>query len=331
MGKTTMRPIGREIFTGDIFRLLSCFALASALVPALAQTPAPPSAPDGATTKVFISNLTSQELAPGAVGPGWTYNQLYAAMQNLAPYQVVMDPAQADLIFEIRYKKDWLCSPTLASHSAIVTTYADFPRLGLTISDRKTHVVRRFYETGLTFDGPVVSLLKNTGLTGATIPKRPAPAPVPPQISAARSVYLSTIVRDKTHIMTNPGALYDQAKAGLEKWGRYKLVERPADAELIMELAFTERTGPRCPTEGETAPEDRAIELKVVSPGTNVALWEFNQRTGWIPGFFQTKLSPSQKKMEAAADKLVNQLRRFADRSAIPGQPKIIISPDARR
>jgi hypothetical protein len=315
------RIIEPKILVVRIFLIFLIF-LIFGFVPALAQTTAPPSAPADATTKVFISNLTSRELAPNAVGPAPTYNMLYAALQNLEPYQLVLDPAQADLIFEISYKKDWLCEPLVRPGPGIVTTYADFPRLGLTISDGKTHVVHRSYETGLTFGNPVASLLKNTGITGATIPKKPAPAPVPPQISAATTVFLSNVVDDKTHIMTNSGALYDEVKAALEKWGRYKLVARPADAELIMELAFTERTGGRCPTEGETAPFDRVIELKVVSQGTNVALWEFTQWAGWNPRIFEKKLSVSQKKIEAASGKLVDQLRRFADGPAVQGQRK---------
>jgi hypothetical protein len=290
--------------TENIFRLLSCFALAGALVPALAQTPAPPSAPAGATTKVFISNLTSRDLAPDAVGPGPTYNRLYAALQNLESYQVVMDPAQADLIFEVSYNVTWYCDTNLFSGK----------RIGLTIWDAKTHVERRSWDR----DVSVASLLKHTGITGATVPKKPAPAPVPPQISAARTVFLSNVVEDKTQRVKNPGAMYDLVKAALEQWGQYKLVTRAADADLIMELAFTGENDTRCGN--EPPPSDLAIELRIVSAGTNTALWDFSQQINWSETLFHRTMP--QKRLKTGASRLVDQLRRFALASAAPGQPK---------
>lgn len=50
--------------------------------------------------KVFISYLES-DADPGA--PNLTYNEFYALMKSWGKYELVSAPADADLVFEIRY------------------------------------------------------------------------------------------------------------------------------------------------------------------------------------------------------------------------------------
>ena len=115
-------------------------ATLSALVPATrAQVPtrtavAPVPAQIIAAKKVFISNGgvdTAVLAATKRAGePDQGYNQFYAAMKAWGRYELAATPADADLVFEIRF-----AAPT--SDCQKVTTYE--PQFGLTIMDAKTH------------------------------------------------------------------------------------------------------------------------------------------------------------------------------------------------
>src|SRR5262249_7965375 len=103
----------------------------------------------GAAKKVFISNL-GEDTIEWTFNPGWSsdridppYNYLYAAMQNWGLYQLVLVPADADLIFEIEYS-----DPVTYDYS---TKPRDepigHPQLTLTVRDPATHgVIKEFTE-----------------------------------------------------------------------------------------------------------------------------------------------------------------------------------------
>jgi len=72
-----------------------------------AQQPGdPPAAPVPSlifTAKtLFISNASGEILLPAGT-PDLTYNEFYAAMKNWGRYEIVSNPADADLVFEIRF------------------------------------------------------------------------------------------------------------------------------------------------------------------------------------------------------------------------------------
>lgn len=110
-----------------------CIALATvfASVPALKaqQTNTTPAAPVPAqiltAKKVFISN------AGNLMGePYQPYDQFYAAMKSWGRYELVAAPADADLVFEIRFT-------ALALEDN--KEFAILPQLELAIMDVKTH------------------------------------------------------------------------------------------------------------------------------------------------------------------------------------------------
>lgn len=82
--------------------------------------------------KVFISNAGVDGLALAAFErlgePNKPYNQFYVAMKTWGHYELVSAPADADLVFEIRFG-----SPLSSTPQA----YA--PHFGVTILDAKTH------------------------------------------------------------------------------------------------------------------------------------------------------------------------------------------------
>lgn len=84
--------------------------------------------------RVFISNDGVDTVILAAYNragqPDQAYNQFYAAMKSWGRYELVAAPADADLVFEIRF-----VAPM--SDCGKVTVYD--PQLQLTIADVKTH------------------------------------------------------------------------------------------------------------------------------------------------------------------------------------------------
>jgi hypothetical protein len=114
-----------------IVQLAGCciaFAIALGAAPVLeAQQPVdPPPPPIPAQIlsgkKVFISNASGEGAAAQGI-PELTYDEFYAGMKSLGRYELVGAPADADLVFEIRYVFDGT------------------EMLRATILDPKTHVV----------------------------------------------------------------------------------------------------------------------------------------------------------------------------------------------
>jgi hypothetical protein len=106
--------------------------LAAQDVPVTPAAPVP--VPILAGKKVFVSNAGSDG-NPLAVfkrlgDENLPYNQFHAAMKSWGRYELVGDPAAADLVFEIRF-----IAPLTSTQS--VDNYA--PQLDLSIFDRRTH------------------------------------------------------------------------------------------------------------------------------------------------------------------------------------------------
>ena len=102
----------------------------------------PPSAPLPAqlfaAKKVFISNAAGETLDGTAVSE-LAYNGLYTGMKAWGRYDLVPAPADADLIFEIRY--DAPLGPTIDLLRNTSSATPTLPQIRLSIYDPKTHVV----------------------------------------------------------------------------------------------------------------------------------------------------------------------------------------------
>jgi hypothetical protein len=89
-----------------------------------------------AARKVFIANagadIAAQATFKRAGQPDQAYNNFYAAMQSWGKFDLVSNPADADLVFEIRFAAPLYYNGNLASYA---------PQFGLNIVDVKTHFV----------------------------------------------------------------------------------------------------------------------------------------------------------------------------------------------
>jgi hypothetical protein len=93
-----------------------------------------------AAKRVFIANSGGDERSTAEAlysgGPDRAYNGFYAALKTWGHYELVADPADADLVFEIQFMIE---RPVLKGQSL---TSADYdPEFRLTIHDPKTNVL----------------------------------------------------------------------------------------------------------------------------------------------------------------------------------------------
>jgi hypothetical protein len=116
--------------------VLSGFAAAQQPTPSTAIAPVPPSL--YSAKKVFISNAGADRGLfphPFSGDPDRAYNEFYADVQNLGEYELVTDPADADLVFELQ-----LSAPNGPSNANKQKGASDpLPMLRLVIFDRRTH------------------------------------------------------------------------------------------------------------------------------------------------------------------------------------------------
>jgi hypothetical protein len=142
-------------------------------------------------------------------------------------------------------------------------------------------------------------------LLSAQKSKEPAPAPVPPQIAAARKVFISNAggesfeaVIDQTVFNGGPDRPYNQFYAAVKDWGRCEIVSSPSDADLVLEVSWAlSDTGLRLPVLGQ-------LRLVVIDPKTHITLWNF---TEYVRGAIL--LGNRDKNFDQAMTTIVNRLK----------------------
>ena len=146
-------------------------------------------------------------------------------------------------------------------------------------------------------------------------PGRNALAHVPVEISKASTVFISNLgggcyppdsalPRD-----AGPDRAYKDSYEALESWGRYKLVARPSDAELVFEVslscALTGAGGPAAPNH---YPQ---LVLVIRETKTRAVLWTVTQPV--------EARRPREKKWEEAIAALLSALKQLVAASgAVP-------------
>ena len=109
----------------------------------------------------------------------------------------------------------------------------------------------------------------NTGAQAA----QQANAPVPTQIAAAHTIFLTNSGADANFPVDETQA-YNDVYAAFQSWGHYQFVTSPAQADLIFQLhdiaPITDVTGGRGGVYSLSSP---AFQLNIIDPKTNVALW----------------------------------------------------------
>jgi hypothetical protein len=245
----------------------------------------------GKRPKLFISNVGSDDDVTRnkgmafTAGPDQPYNKFYAALQSSAQYELVSSPAGADFVFAIRYTvaeekvTKWVDKPfsdTTPREQEKVEYTVYYPKLQLVILDPKTlavlgastefiTVASRQSERSAKLTAAINALANDAGmqlghpLATTVIPNVISP-PVPPQLTAARTVFISNVA-GKGIIGGTPstGQAYNEFYAMMKSWGGYQLSSTPAGADLIFTMSYA----------------NSQVHLAMLDPQTKITLWGF--------------------------------------------------------
>jgi hypothetical protein len=119
---------------------------------------------------------------------------------------------------------------------------------------------------------------------------KPAPpAPIPPQILAAKKVFVANAGGDEPLIddgqfSGGSDRTYNQFYAAMKTWGRYELVGAPVDADVLFEIEFTVPPIAGAASRGDSIagrPYDPQFRLVIRDPKTNALLWAFTEHAAW--------------------------------------------------
>lgn len=117
--------------------------------------------------------------------------------------------------------------------------------------------------------------------------KEVPPAPVPAQITAAKTVFIANAGGEEnpsdSQFIGGPDRAYNQFYAEMKTWGRYEVVSSPADADLVFELRFTQ---PRVGSDPQAAIKvdvvyDPQLRLVIRDPKTQAVMWGFTEHVQW--------------------------------------------------
>jgi len=243
--------------------------------------------------RIFISNPGSDAdsvIGHGTSitgGPGQAYNKFYAVVQSTRQYQLVGSPAEADLVFEIRYfnsgepARMWqdkpdpnhTRDPNLPPEQESVEYTVYHPQVHLAIFDPRTHGVQAAFtqhieiartqperDDRLSFATSRLVEQANTYLGrahfSADVPGYVSYAPQPSQIASARTVFIANTMPSVT--------AYNRFYALMKKWGGYQLLPQPAGADLILQLSGNQWQ----------------VTVEIIDPQTGVTLWGFPHDLG---------------------------------------------------
>jgi len=145
-------------------------------------------------------------------------------------------------------------------------------------------------------------------------------APVPPQIAAAKKVFISNggVESDSPQGSSKLGDRdrpYNQFYTAMKAWGHYELVSNPADAELVFELRFVSPLWGSGEGISSFAPQ---LRLTILDARTHFILWTLTEdvRDADRPKNLVTNFNQGMAN-------LVNQVARIAGQPpAIPPEPK---------
>jgi hypothetical protein len=120
-------------------------------------------------------------------------------------------------------------------------------------------------------------------LTASTLFAQAPVAPIPSQILTAKKVFISNAggASDTKMWSGGPAQPYNELYAALKSWGRYELVATPADADLILQISFTDTLTDvgGSQASGPVSFTTAQLNLDFLDLKTHVILWTLNEKT----------------------------------------------------
>jgi len=134
----------------------------------------------------------------------------------------------------------------------------------------------------------MIALLQPVSVLVAQQDKLSPAAPIPPQISAAKKVFIGNAGGDERPdafiFNGGPERAYDEFYALVKTAGRYQIVGNPAEADLLFEIGFMTPMVSGVGAKRDvlaTMPYDPQIHLVIRDPKTNTLLWALNEHVQW--------------------------------------------------
>jgi len=142
-------------------------------------------------------------------------------------------------------------------------------------------------------------------------PAAAPPAPIPTQILAAKKVFIANAGGDQMgpddpQFTGGPDRAYNQFYAAMKSWGRFEIVNSPAEADLLLEIR--QEVGVSVTSRG--AGYIPLYRLAIRDPKSNALLWGFN-----IQSEFGLGQGNSDRIFDQVVDRLVMQLRVLVTQS----------------
>ena len=134
--------------------------------------------------------------------------------------------------------------------------------------------------------GAVLGVMLLVGITSQsqTQVETNAGAPVPAQITTAKKIFIanagteSAYFEDKlNHYVGGPNRAYDQFYSAVKAWPQIEIVSSPAEADIILELRFEDRTVPGLSGSSILT----QLRLLMIDPKSSTTLWALTEHVEW--------------------------------------------------
>jgi hypothetical protein len=99
-------------------------------------------------------------------------------------------------------------------------------------------------------------------------------APVPSTIFTAKKVFISNTTGEMVLPPGDPDMTYNEFYAAMKSWGRYELVNSPADADMVLQIRFAYTYILQPPAGFGTNFE---FQLRMLDPKSGIVLWAFTE------------------------------------------------------
>jgi hypothetical protein len=131
--------------------------------------------------------------------------------------------------------------------------------------------------------GTLAIMLTSSALYGQQAGKASPPAPIPAQILTAKSVFVSNAGGEEPDPQqffpaVDGNEAYNSFYAAIANSGRYTLAPTPADADLILEIRFSDVFVGGRPNGSPT------LFLRILDPKTHTLLWALTKSIGAAGG-----------------------------------------------
>ncbi len=151
-------------------------------------------------------------------------------------------------------------------------------------------------------------------VTGATAKNATAQAagvqaaPVPSVILNAKKVFIANTTGEMALPPGDPDQTYNEFYAAMKSWGRYELVNSPADADMVLQVQFASAYILQASTQWGT---DYELRLRIVDSKSGIVLWAFTESISQ-----SSNKTKAQAYFEQALMRLVDDLKNLASRGA---------------